>query len=302
MNTINAIKTGLIRSLKAWKGILIVWFFYLLFVALLVLPVRSSLKSGFGSSMITERFASGFDIEAFSDLEQVGRSLLSSLSSGLLIALLFGIIMNAFLSGGLFGSLKANAGIFSASGFFSASGKYFWKFLFITLIISAVILLLGFFILILPVSLVVQSEPDSEKAPFITAIISGSAFLFILIILLLIADYARAWNVTKEKPRCFRAIGFALSRTFERFRSSFMLVLIIILVQALLTLLVVKFIGTWRPSSGAGVFLLFIVSQVLFITRLLIRTWRFASVTNLMEQNDLIVKPQSETPDTNTIS
>lgn len=265
-----------------------------MFVTLLVLPMRSSLNSGFGSSMITERFASGFDIEAFSDLDLVGQSLMSSFSSGLLLALLFGIIMNAFLSGGLFDSLKANTGKFSVAGFFSASGKYFWKFLFITLLISAVILLLGFFILILPVSLIIQSEPDSEKAPFIAGIISVSVFLFIDLILILIADYSRAWNVAKETPYCFRAIGFALNRTFKRFRSSFILVLFIILVQALLTFLVVKLIGTWRPSSGGGVFLLFVVSQILFFVRLLIKTWRFASVTNLMEQNDLMIESHSE--------
>jgi hypothetical protein len=50
--------------------------------------------------------------------------------------------------------------------------------------------------------------------------------------------------------------------------------------------LVIKLIGTWRPATGTGVFVLFLASQVLFILRILIKAWRYGSVTNLMELND----------------
>jgi hypothetical protein len=286
MKTFNAIKTGLIRSVKAWKGIFIVWIFYLSFVSLLVIPMRSSMKSGFGHSMITEELQNGFNLEVFSDLDQVARSLMSSFSTGLLLAFVFGIIMNAFLSGGLFSSLKADAGRFSTADFFRASGRYFWKFLFITLIVSIVVLLFVIFILIVPVALVIQSEPNSEKVPFIVGIISGTVLLFLLLTLLLITDYARAWNAARDNPVCFKAIGFGLSRSFERFRSSFLLIFIITLIQMLLTALVIRLIGTWRPATGSGVFILFLASQVLFILRILIKIWRYGSVTNLMELND----------------
>jgi len=286
MKTVNAIKTGLLRSVKAWKGVLIAWLFYSLFVVVLAIPLRSSIRSGFGNSMITERFADGFNLEAFSDLENVGRSLISSLSSGLLLALVIGIILNAFLSGGLFASLKDKAGRLTPSGFFAASGKYFLKFLFITFILSIIALLLGFFIIFTPAGLVMQSEPDLEKLSLIIGIVSGFLYFIILSIIVLVADYARAWNVGREQPLCFRAIGFGIKRTFERFRSSFMVVLFIMLVQGILTFLVYEFIGMWRPDSGWGVFLLFMISQLFFIMRLLIKTWRYGAVTNLMELID----------------
>lgn len=286
MKTLDALKEGLKRSLKAWKGILIVWIFYLSFISLLVVPLRSSMKAGFGRSMITEKLLDGFNIEVFSDLENVARTLMSSFASGLFFALLLGIILNAFLSGGLFGSLKAGAGRFSAPEFFRTSARYFWTFLSITLIISFIVLLLTVIIVVVPVALFAQSEPDSEKILFIVGIITGTVFLLILLILLLVTDYARAWIVARENPVCFKAIGFALGRTFEKFGSSYPLMLIINAAQLLFAFLVLFLVGAWKPVSGWGVFLLFLVSQFLFIVKILIKAWRYAGVTNLMELND----------------
>ena len=286
MKTLAALSTGLKRSIKIWKGILIVWFVCMSLVAFLVIPFRSSMKAGFGSSMITEELLNGINIEILSDLAPVTKSLMSLFSTGLFIALLLGIIMNAFLSGGLFNSIKAGAGRFSASDFFKASARNFWSFLLITLVISVVIVLLLLFIFIVPVALVAQAEPDTERVLFLTGIIAGSVFIFILIIFLLVTDYARAWNVTRETPSGFKAIGFGLSRTFGRFRSSFPLMLVIGVIQVLFGAAVIYLVGVWKPVTGWGVFLLFLVSQALFIIKILIKTWRYASVTNLMELND----------------
>lgn len=289
MKTFKALRTGLERSVKIWKGILVVWIFYLSFVSLLVLPMRSFLKSGFGNSMITEKLLDGFNIEVFSDLEQVSRSLVSSLSAGLFLAALLGFIMNAFLSGGLFHGLKADADKFRASEFFKASAKYFRTFLLITFIISIVILLFIIFIFYVPVALVALSEPESENVIYLTAIIAGLVFLILTLILLSVADYARAWNAVREHPVCFRAIGFGLSRTFRRFRSSFTLIFIIAFIQVLFAAMILYLVGTWKPVSGWGVFLMFIVSQLMFILRILIKVWRYGSITNLMEMNDTAV-------------
>jgi hypothetical protein len=40
----------------------------------------------------------------------------------------------------------------------------------------------------------------------------------------------------------------------------------------------------WKPVTNGGVFLLLIISQLMLYARLLLKTWRYASVTSFMEQ------------------
>jgi len=301
MKTINALQTGLKRTVKAWKGILIVWFISLAYFALLMVPVHGALKAGFGSSMITEKLLNGINVEVLSDLGPVFNVVSSSFFSGLFLSMLIFIIINAFLSGGLFNSLKDNSSGFSAPEFFRASARYFWPFLVITGIISIVAILLALFIVLLPAGLVAQAEPDSEKVIFLTGIIASVAYIIILLILMLVADYARAWSVAKDSRSCFRGIGFALGRTFERFRSSFLLILIMTIMQVIFGLLVLNLVGLWKPVTGAGVFLLFLVSQFLFIIRILLRVWRYGGVTHLMDLN-YSVKPIEIKSEINVLS
>jgi hypothetical protein len=292
MKIIKALKSGALRALKAWKGILIVWFCYLLLVSLVAVPMQSALKAGFGQSMITELLKDGINVEVFSDLGSVLTNLIAYFSSGLFFLLLSGIPMNAFLTGGLFDSLKGTSGKFSSAEFFRTSARYFWSFLVITLIINVIILFLSFFIVGIPAAITMQSNTDQGKTFSLAIKVPMIILLSVIFTLILVADYARAWQVAKEKPACFRALGFGFSRTFRTFLSSFPLMLILLLVQALFVWLVLKIVGSWKPLTGGGIFLLFLISQLLFIIRILLKTLRYASVTSLKEKNDLLTVPQ----------
>ena len=87
---LKALKSGALRTLKVWKGILIVWFFYLLLVSLVAIPMRGALKAGFGQSMITELLVDGINVEVFSDLGPIFRNLIAYFSSGLFLLFLLG--------------------------------------------------------------------------------------------------------------------------------------------------------------------------------------------------------------------
>jgi len=281
-----SIKAGILRSAKSWKGVAIVWFCSLLLVSLVAIPMKGALKSGFGNSMITEKLTNGINVEVFADLGANFRSLISSFSSGLLMAILIGFQINAFLSGGLFNSLKGLSGKFSVAEFFRASAKNFWSFMIISFIISVIILFLTIIIIVIPVSIVSQAEVSSEGAAFRTGIITTSIFLLFLPILLLVADYARAWQASHEKNACFKAINFGFSRTFMTFFSSYPLMVILLIVQFLYGWFVLSIVPGMKPVTGGGVVLLFILSQLLFFIKILLKGWRYGSVTKLMEINN----------------
>lgn len=286
MKIFKAFGSGFRRSVKAWKGVLIVWLFSLLMVSLVALPLKGAMKGAFGKSMITERLLGGLDIEVLADPGANLRSLAYFFSSGLFFLIVIGILVYAFLAGGLFTSLRKSDKPVPSSEFFRASAGNFWSFLCISLIISIIMGLVGFVVVGLPLNLVSQLHSGSEKTPYVIAMVTLSMFFIFAVILNLVADYSRAWLVTREEKSCFKAIGFGFSRTFGKFLSSFPLMFITLIVLVLFNWLVLTILGPWRPVTGVGGFLLFIVSQILFFCKVLLKTWRYGSVTSLMEQNN----------------
>ncbi len=285
MKILNSLRSGLIRSGKIWKGILIVWLVSLLLVSLVALPLKSAFATGLGDSMISEKLRDGIDIEVFADLSASFRGLGSYFSKGLMVIFLVSFVVNSFLTGGLFGSLRRNSGVFSAQEFFRISAKKFWSFLFITLILSVIVILLAVFIIVIPVSLIRLSEKATEVIVFNSAILFASLFLFVLIILIVSADYARAWQASHDENACFKAIGFGIKETFRTFYSSYPMMLIIIIVEVLYMCLVFKILPGINPQSGIGIIILFSASQILFIIKLFLKTLRYGSITAMMELN-----------------
>jgi hypothetical protein len=130
-------------------------------------------------------------------------------------------------------------------------------------------------------------DPGSEKLPMMTAVLSFFLLFLVSLLFILTADYARAWHVSQEKQAAFKALGFGFSRTFGTFISSYPMMLVLSLIMTLFTLLVMKLMAVWMPSTGGGVFLLFVVSQLLFFVKSILRVWRYGSVTALKEINDI---------------
>ena len=256
-------------------------------VAIFIYPVRSSLGSAFGSSMITEKLADGMDIEVFADLGPVLKSILSSLTAGFILVYLSGFIINAYLTGCLFSALRKESGRFSTREFFRAGAANFWSFLIISLIITAIRSFISVVIIGTPLIIVSISETISEKSAFTIFICSVAVFILILPLFFLIADYARAWKAKTDDGSCFRALGLGFSHTFSKFGSSYTMMVILILAQLVLGALIILTLPEWKPVTGGGVFLLLIVSQLMLYTRLLLKTWRYASVTSLMEETEM---------------
>jgi hypothetical protein len=113
-------------------------------------------------------------------------------------------------------------------------------------------------------------------------------------IIILVADYARAWQVTNESNACFRAIGFGFSQTFRTFLSSYPLMIILLTVQLLYGWLVLSILPGLKPLTGGGVLQLFLLSQFLFFIKILLKAWRYGSVTSMMEQNSYIKEVVSD--------
>jgi hypothetical protein len=282
-----AVQSAIMGSLKSWRVLLIMWFVSLLLVSLVVIPMKGALNSDFRTSMITEKFSDGFNIEVFTDLGTNLKSLISYFTAGFFMVIFIGFLLNAFMTGGLFNSLRKTNADFSVVESFRVSAKKFWSFLGISLIINVIGIILLAVVIIFPTAIATlsQGEMPAGSAVFKMIIIVLPVFLLLLTLLLLVADYARAWQVAKEPNNCFRAVGFGFRQTFRTFFSSYLLMILLLIVQFLYGWLVISILPGMRPVTGRGVFLLFILSQFLFFVKILLKAWLYGSVTSLMEQN-----------------
>jgi len=285
MKIIDSIKTGMMRTIKSWKGIVIIWFVSILLAALLAIPMKGSLNAGLGSSAVTEKLNDGIDIEVFADLGNIFKSLGSQFSKGMIMIMIVVFITNSFLSGGMFNSLRGSHGKFYFSEFFRASSARFRSFFFISFLLSLMILLLAIIIIVVPLTIVFSSEGISEAGAYKTGIAAVGLFILILMVVLSIADYARAWQVVNDVNDSLKAIGFGFRHTFRTFSSSFPLMLILFAAQILFVWLVFKIIPPVKPQSGIGIVFLFFLSQFLYFIRLLLKTWRYGSMTAMMEKS-----------------
>jgi hypothetical protein len=231
----------------------------------------------------------GFDPAVLSELGPSLKVVLSFFSAGLFLLVIIGFLVNIFFAGGLFNSVRKDVTHRTFQEFFRTSAKHFGSYLVISVIIRIIINFVTGITIAVPIIIVASGNSISTKATII--IVSAAVFLTIIMIsiLLLVTDYARAWQASNEKSACFSAIGFGFSETFKRFWSSFPMMILILVIQVLYILSVFFLISGWNPLSGLQVFLLFLVSQLLVFGKILLKTWRFASVTSLMEENSKVV-------------
>ncbi len=291
MKLLIAIKSGFSRSAMAWKGILIFWAVSFLTVSLIVVPLKASLKAALGNSMITEKLVKGINVDVLGDLGTNLHSMMSSLSAGIIILTLTALLLNIFITGGLFFSVKKDSGRLIPENFFREAAKNFWPYLVITLILNIIAIALIIIIVVIPVTITGKSESAPEGMAFSVFVVCMSVFILAMSVILLVADYSRAWQASRAQNSGFKALGFGFSMTFRTFLSSFPLMLIILAFQAVILWLVMKVIAGFVPTTEAGVFILFVVSQLLFFAKLFIKVVRYGSVTSLMEQNSTEGKP-----------
>ncbi|HLN56684.1 MAG TPA: hypothetical protein VK207_11860 [Bacteroidales bacterium] len=285
MRILMALKTGAERMLRSWKNVFLVWFVMLLLVTAVVSPLRGALQNAFGDSMITEKLTHGIFPEAFTDLGPVYSSIVSAFSRGFFTLILISFLLNAFFTGGLFDCIKADSGQRNIKEFMRGCVMNFWSY-FVILVISGLFISLTILLFSIVPSIFLDMDGDNVEIMVVrTIVIAGGLFILILPLHLLVADYARAWKAANPNAGVFKALGKGFSHTFGNFFSSWALMVIILLINALFLWLVLAILPGITPQSGKGIFLLFLLSQGLFIIRIMLRLLRYSSVTCMMEES-----------------
>ncbi len=250
-------------------------------ILLFAVPLKSAVKSIIGSSMITEKISEGFLSDVISNSGAGFDVVFSSFITGFSIVILFSILMNNYFAGGLFSALKSASGQGKSSVFFGNAGSNFWSFLLIY-----IMFFVAFFIfasLIIGIPSVINWKSISENPLGIIYSWPVIAFVFLIPVLTLILDYSRAWQVSSDSKNAFKATGKGIKLLFKRFFPSYFAILPVFIIYVLYALFATRVVIYSKPTDGSGIFLIFVLGQILAILKIFMRIWRYGIVTNLYE-------------------
>lgn len=280
MNIFSVLKNGALRSASAYKFLIVMWLTMLFTICIIAFPLKAELKSLFGFSMLMDTMKGGFEVEAFGDMGVAMKHILAGTVKGGLILAMMGLLLYSFFAGGLFTRFSIGYNKFKIADYFKASARYFFPFVGTGLLVGIMIgfwTLLSFF---LPLG--IAQNMDKGMAFMVSFMkLSGLLWFLGMPVLLLIADNARRWMTTTGTRKVFAALGAGFRSTFKVFLKSYCLILIILIINALLSYLTLKYVSGSVPDTGILIFLFFIAVQVLAVIKLWMKAWRYATVSEI---------------------
>jgi len=282
MSFFKTLKNGAAAAASSYKLILLIWVTTLVLTLAVGFPLRSFLNMMFGNSMAVERLNDGFDLGLAGDLGKPFSALMASVSAGTLLIGLAGFFIMTFFAGGLFRRFTLAWGRLRVSEFLRASAGNFIPFLKIALLMMLIIGAYTFVLIGIPgiAGLAVSGSPRFTGIIFYLVF---ALWVLGLPVWLFVADASRRWIAATGSRKVFRAIGAGFRALRERFWLSYLTVLAIVIINAIFLIALLWFAATSTPEMGIIVFLFFIATQALFIIRLFMKAWRYASVCEAVQ-------------------
>jgi len=277
MAVLRILRKGAAKAASSYRLILLMWVITLVMVLVVALPLKSLLVNIFGSSMAVERLSDGFDIGLAGDMGKPFVSLLSAVPTGGLLLLMAGFFLYTFFAGGLFSSYSIAWGGLRINAFIRESARNFLPFLLLALLIMVLAGAYTFIIAGIPMIVIISGSEGATPG-------SNIMYLFYALwalgipVWIFVADASRRWITATGSMMVFRALGEGFRALKERFWVSYGIVLVILIINVIFILLSFWFTVWSVPEKGGLVFLFFLATQALFILRLFMKAWRYASV------------------------
>lgn len=280
MNIIRVLKKGAAETASSYKLLLTVWIITLVMIMFVALPLRSSFRTVFGNSMAMEKLSDGFDMGLAGDMGKAFGQLMSSATTGGFLLLLAGFLLFTFFAGGLFTRFTTAWGGLKVSAFLKASAHNFIPFLLIALLMGLIIGVYTALIFGIPIGVALAFSGGSSPLSGLLKILIVTWGLG-LPVWLFAADASRRWIAATGSRKAFRALREGFRTLRKRFWISYITVLVILIVNVVFVTGSMWLTAVSMPDKGIMIFLFFLVTQLLFIARLLLKAWRYASVSQL---------------------
>ncbi|HCT30634.1 MAG TPA: hypothetical protein DIW31_07835 [Bacteroidales bacterium] len=249
----------------------------LILALLVIFPLLSFLKAGFGNSMLPDAMLKGFDFTSFTEFLRSVKGMSNNIVQARWMILFYFVVSIFFAGGMLFVFAKSEK--FSIKTFLNGCVHYFFRFfkLFFYMLIFN---LLDTLVVYLPLSLIINGVSDSvasEASLFYIVLFGVLIHLVLFIILQMIAYYTKIRIVSEDSRKVFRSIFKSIKFVFKNFISTFSLFLLQLVVPILLIVVILFLNNTIGMTSAITILIMFILQQMFVFSRVFVRMWIYAS-------------------------
>jgi len=273
---IQAIQTGIKRALTQWQLTVLLYAINLVFALGLALAFKNLLADEFALRDVSSRLVEGFDFTFLSDLNYASASI-SSLLKIFNWFLVGYVLISVFLSGGIIASLRR--GVFSFPDFFADSARYVGRFIVLGFFFALTWLVPLIAFAIFSAIGNAQSESAISEVPMVLWTVAGVGIAAIKLAFFYLVFEVAKFEVVSEAMKPFQAFISAFKIVLKNFVSLFGILLVFLLCVGVIGL--VLHVIAPKGETGAGVFALVLMQQVLVVSRVFLRV---ATVGGLLEK------------------
>ncbi|HTY37174.1 MAG TPA: hypothetical protein VMH23_08680 [Bacteroidota bacterium] len=288
MNIIRAFSSGVRRATAEPKMVVVLYVCNFLLALPIALAFHAALVAGFGSSMAPSSLMSGLDFTTWQDFMGAHGAELSALFGQMKWVIILSMLVNTFLAGGILSVLKDSRGGFTASRFFEGCGAYLLRFLRLFVLFAVVLLVVamiaGVVMGILTDALTAHST--SEVTDFWVHIFTAFVVLIPMLLVLMIADYAKVGIVLNEETGVMKSAWKAVGFVFSHFFSTLGLEVLMLLVPILLFALYVFADLSIGMSSGVTMIIMVLIQQLFIAMKAWTRILIFEGNLTLYESTE----------------
>jgi len=298
MTTLSVIRDGLRRVTASPKLIIFLWLFNFVMALPLALVMSGQIESSLGASLIHEKLRHGFDIDWHEEFAHNANDLGKTFSpavigigpflgnleawlNGSLFAGNTGIIglgagymiVWMFLLGGILERLAQHDERLTMERFFSASGRYFLRFILLFLLSAVFYVLIFTFAAPALFSFIANATRDTTVERNVFFMVAGAyAIIALLLATVNMAfDYAKISTVVNGQRHMLAAAAEGFRFVFAHPAKAFGLYLVLGLFLALALGLYSLIAPGAGQTSGLAIFLAFLAGQIFLVIKLIAR-------------------------------
>ena len=279
MKIISAYVAGFLLAGKTKKLTLIIYVMTLLLALVLAIPFENTIENGAGNSMAFSSLVKDFDYTVYNDfINQYGKAIAPYLSIAVWMGVFY-LLFTIFFEGGILTVLRREEDKYSLRTFWEGSAVYFSRFLRLA-IYSIVIQVIIAGVIYITIGSIIDSTfstAENEAVLFYKIAAGVIIHLILFIFILTVTDYAKVMMVEVEGYKPFRTLFRAAGFVIKHFLSTYFLYLSLLIVPILLFILYFKVEGALGMTSGFKIIIIFIIQQLLILSRVFVKVWILGS-------------------------
>lgn len=291
MKIIEAYTNGLKTTVKSYKMITLVYTVILFLGLVVAIPFFFGLKSAVGMTISPGKLLKEFDYTSFVEImKNHGEEIRSSIIQGAWIVVLF-MVLSIFLTGGILRTLRQGHKKFGLYNFFAGCGKFFYRFLRLS-IYSLVLHFLLALIIYIPFGIIVSAGFEhsfTEKTIFYIFMAFAGIHLLLGVYFLVITDYARFILVTRDSRKALKSLWQSAKFVSNKFLGTYFLFILLMVIPFIFFYLYFFMTDRVEFTTGIMILTLFIIQQIFIWMRSAFRIWTFSSQLNYF----IIYNPES---------